>query len=141
MELLARIRALLRRASALDKQEEYRIGNLFLSVSKHIVSVDGAETALTLKEFELLALLMKQQGHVFTRDRYSAPKISTRHDIQTRIATEKIPLKILFFILYLSNFITQPPYDRPEVKEAEKSGYGEAVRYSKTLAEKTMYCL
>ena len=30
--------------------------------------------------------------------------------------------------------------DRPEVKEAEKSGYGEAVRYSKTLAEKTMYC-
>ncbi len=68
MELLARIRALLRRASALDKQEEYRIGNLFLSVSKHIVSVDGTETALTLKEFELLALLMKQQGQVFTRD-------------------------------------------------------------------------
>ena len=30
--------------------------------------------------------------------------------------------------------------DRPEVKEAEETGYGEAVRYSKTLAEKTMYC-
>lgn len=30
--------------------------------------------------------------------------------------------------------------DRPEVKEAEEKGYGEEVRYSKTLAEKTMYC-
>ena len=30
--------------------------------------------------------------------------------------------------------------DRPEVEEAERTGYGEEVRYSKTLAEKTMYC-
>lgn len=69
MEFLARVRALLRRTSAeAGRKEEYRIGDLYLSVPKHTVLMAGKEIVLTLKEFELLALLMGQQGRVFTRD-------------------------------------------------------------------------
>lgn len=69
MELLARIRALLRRTSAESgRKEEYQIGDLYLSVPKHTVLAAGKEIVLTLKEFEMLTLLMEQQGRVFTRD-------------------------------------------------------------------------
>lgn len=69
MELLARVRALLRRTSAESgRKEEYRIGDLYLSVPKHTVLAAGKEIVLTLKEFEMLTLLMEQQGRVFTRD-------------------------------------------------------------------------
>ena len=68
MELLSRIRALLRRSgSDTEKQEEYRVGNLYVNPVRHIVSVDGKEVVLTLKEFELLNLLISRQGLVFTR--------------------------------------------------------------------------
>lgn len=68
MELLSRIRALLRRSgSDTEKQEEYRVGNLYVNPVRHIVSVDGKEVVLTLKEFELLNLLISRQGIVFTR--------------------------------------------------------------------------
>lgn len=68
MELIARVKALLRRASAAAPEDECRIGRLFLSPSKHIVRVDGKEVSLTLKEFEILSLLAENQGIVFTRD-------------------------------------------------------------------------
>lgn len=68
MELLSRIRALLRRSGAdNDRQEEYRVGNLYVNPVRHIVQVDGNEVVLTLKEFELLSLLISRQGIVFTR--------------------------------------------------------------------------
>lgn len=68
MELLSRIRALLRRSgSDTEKQEEYRVGNLYVNPVRHIVSVDGKDVVLTLKEFELLNLLISRQGIVFTR--------------------------------------------------------------------------
>ena len=70
MELLSRIRALLRRSGAdNDRQEEYRVGNLYVNPVRHIVQVDGNEVVLTLKEFELLSLLISRQGIVFTRAR------------------------------------------------------------------------
>lgn len=68
MELLSRIRALLRRSGAEnEKQEEYTVGNLYVNPLCHIVRVDGKEVVLTLKEFELLSLLISRQGIVFTR--------------------------------------------------------------------------
>ena len=68
MELLSRIRALLRRSGAEnEKQEEYTVGNLYVNLLRHIVRVDGKEVVLTLKEFELLSLLISRQGIVFTR--------------------------------------------------------------------------
>lgn len=67
MELLSRIRALLRRSSAEPSPEEYRLGPLAVNPKKHMVRVGGQDVALTLKEFELLCLLISQQGTVFTR--------------------------------------------------------------------------
>ena len=68
MELLYRIRALLRRSGAdNDRQEEYRVGNLYVNPVRHEVQVDGKDVVLTLKEFELLNLLISRQGIVFTR--------------------------------------------------------------------------
>lgn len=68
MELMARVKALLRRAQVKDADEDYSVGGLYVSPSKHMVKVDGNEIMLTLKEFEMIMLLMENQGIVFTRD-------------------------------------------------------------------------
>ena len=70
MELISRVKALLRRTDD-DKGkaiEEYKIGNLYVCPSKHIVRVGGKDITLTFKEFELLCLLIENDGTVFTRD-------------------------------------------------------------------------
>jgi two-component system alkaline phosphatase synthesis response regulator PhoP len=69
MELVARVKSLLRRTETGALPDEYRIGGLFASIPRHIVSAGGAEIKLTLKEFELLVFLMKNAGIVLTRDR------------------------------------------------------------------------
>ena len=68
MELVARVKALLRRSGRRNVKDGYTIGDLRISTSKHEVTVSGRPVALTLKEFELLALMMENQGIVFTRD-------------------------------------------------------------------------
>ena len=50
------------------RQLEYRKENLYLCPSKHIVKVDDKDITLTLKEFELLCILFKNEGVVMTRD-------------------------------------------------------------------------
>lgn len=72
MELLSRIRALIRRAegyNTLPESEEYHIDGLELSPSRHLVRVNGREIALTFKEFELLCLLVENRGIVLSRDK------------------------------------------------------------------------
>ncbi|MDR1572420.1 MAG: response regulator transcription factor [Clostridiales Family XIII bacterium] len=69
MELVARVKSLLRRAETGAMPDEYRIGELFVSVPRHTVSACGVEARLTLKEFELLVFLMRNAGIVLTRDR------------------------------------------------------------------------
>lgn len=72
MELLSRIRALIRRAegyNTLPESEEYHIDGLELSPSRHLVRVNGKEIALTFKEFELLCLLVENRGIVLSRDK------------------------------------------------------------------------
>ena len=68
MELIARVKALLRRAEPVSDTRVYEAGGLFLSPAKHIVRVKGEDVALTLKEFELLSYLFKNRGNVLTRD-------------------------------------------------------------------------
>lgn len=68
MELVARVKALLRRAEPACEGREYQIGALMLSPDKHIVKVGGQDVILTLKEFQLLCYLAKNQGSVMTRD-------------------------------------------------------------------------
>ncbi len=68
LELIARIKALLRRADGHREEKEYRIGDLYVNPSRHIVTVEGENVALTFKEFELLFLLASHQGRVVTRE-------------------------------------------------------------------------
>ena len=67
MELLARIRAVLRRSSGAPSDPEYRIGRLRVCPGKHLVTVDDAPVQLTYKEFLLLRLLLEAKGTVLTR--------------------------------------------------------------------------
>lgn len=67
-ELVARIRARLRRILAKETQDVLRCGSLSMNRRAHQVWIDGAEIALTFKEYELLALLMENRGAVFTRE-------------------------------------------------------------------------
>jgi two-component system alkaline phosphatase synthesis response regulator PhoP len=69
MELVARVKSLLRRTAPISDAGEYRAGELFVSVPRHIVTVNGVEVVLTRKEFDLLAFLLKNAGIVLTRDR------------------------------------------------------------------------
>lgn len=69
MELLSRIRALLRRSAPEDAgMPEYRVGPLYVCPRRHIIQVDGRDVALTRKEFDLLCLLLSERGTVFTRE-------------------------------------------------------------------------
>ena len=67
-ELVARVRAVLRRTEQKQETEDYRVGDLFVSPQRHVVRVAGEEVALTNKEFELLCLLLEHQGIAMTRD-------------------------------------------------------------------------
>lgn len=69
MELLSRIRAVLRRAGQADEGSVLTAGRLTMDVERHLVLADGKEVTLTLKEFELLKYLMKNSGIVLTRDK------------------------------------------------------------------------
>ncbi len=68
MELVARVKALLRRTDTENQDEEFHLGNLYVCPSKHVVRVDGEDVLLTLKEFELLCMLLKSGDIVLTRD-------------------------------------------------------------------------
>ena len=66
MELISRIRALLRRTED-DGAGEYQTGNLYVCPSRHIATVDKKNVNLTLKEYEVLCLLLKNSGTVLSR--------------------------------------------------------------------------
>jgi two-component system, OmpR family, response regulator RegX3 len=69
-ELLARIRAVLRRCTGGMPAKEspvLTVGPIELDVERHLVTVGGAEIGLTLKEFDLLEVLLRNPGRVLTR--------------------------------------------------------------------------
>ena len=68
MELISRVRALLRRAAPAQTEEILTSGGLSLNKTRHQVLVEGREVVLTRKEFELLQLLAGQPGRIFTRE-------------------------------------------------------------------------
>lgn len=76
MELVARIKALLRRSKGTTKMndgandtEKLTVGSIDLYSDKHIVKVEGERINLTLKEYELLHMLMNNKGIVLNRDK------------------------------------------------------------------------
>lgn len=68
LELVSRIKALLRRTSSKENLQELKIGNLVVNPKKHLIMADGKNITLTYKEYQLLLLLMQNKGVVFSRD-------------------------------------------------------------------------
>ena len=67
MELVARVRAVLRRTEPASSSTEYQVGPLYVSPERHIVKVNGQDVTLTYKEFEILCLLLENEGVGLTR--------------------------------------------------------------------------
>ncbi len=68
MELVSRIKAVLRRSGKIEDRTDMETAGVHVDVKKHEVTVNGKAISLTLKEFELLEKLMRNQGIVLTRD-------------------------------------------------------------------------
>lgn len=68
MEMVSRVKAVLRRTQPESDQKVLEVGGLSLDLNGHIVKVDGQRVQLTLKEYELLRLLMENIGRAFTRE-------------------------------------------------------------------------
>ena len=69
MELVSRIKAVLRRSGKMTDNMDLELHGVRVNVKKHEVTVDGNPVTLTLKEFELLERLMQNCNIVLTRDR------------------------------------------------------------------------
>ena len=69
MEMVSRVKAVLRRSAPKTEGELLRAGALTLDPVAHAVTADGETVTLTLKEYELLRLFMENPGQVFSRDR------------------------------------------------------------------------
>ena len=69
MELVARVRAVLRRSAPGQKEAELALCGLVVNPEKHTVLAGEKNIALTLKEFDLLRFLMENRGIVFSRDK------------------------------------------------------------------------
>ena len=96
MELLSRIRALLRRTERED-DALYRCGQLTVDPGSHTVLVGDREVALTQKEFEVLSLLLKNKGQVLSRERliedvwgYAFTGESRTVDVHVRTLRQKL---------------------------------------------------
>lgn len=68
-ELIARVRARLRRTVPRNKPEELRIGPLGLDRRAHCIRLDGQPLPLTMKEYDLLCLMMENRGVAFSREK------------------------------------------------------------------------
>lgn len=69
MELVSRIKAVLRRTQPKENKAELQCGNISLNAEKHVVMAGGQSVILTFKEFELLRILMENKGMVLSRDK------------------------------------------------------------------------
>ena len=68
MEMVSRIRAVLRRAAPQEAPRLLQLNELVMDPDSHTVQVAGQRVELTLKEFELLKLFLEHPSRVFTRD-------------------------------------------------------------------------
>ncbi len=84
MEMGARVKAVLRRTHSEQDETFLQYGKLCMDIEKHTVIADRENVILTLKEFEILHLLLKNPGTVFTRDRLLSSVWGTEYDQETR---------------------------------------------------------
>lgn len=68
MEMVSRVKAVLRRAAPKNAPKTLKVGRLEINESEHIVYACGERVTLTLKEYDLLHLFMENLGRAFSRD-------------------------------------------------------------------------
>lgn len=83
MELITRVKALLRRCSE-DKEEVFSLHDIVLDDSRHKCTVNNANVELTYKEFELLKYLIKNAGIVLSRDQMMLSVWGTDYEGESR---------------------------------------------------------
>lgn len=69
MELISRVRAVLRRFEKTNKSRIYEIGELYVDPAKHIITVSKEAVSLSYKEYLLLMVLLEAEGNVVERDK------------------------------------------------------------------------
>ena len=84
MEMVSRIRAVLRRAGPKSAPAVLRQGSILMDEGRHVVEVNGTPVTLTLKEYDLLRLLLENPGQVFSRDRLLSAVWGTDYYGETR---------------------------------------------------------
>ena len=84
MEMVSRVRAVLRRSSKKEKKQDLKLNELEINTSRHIVYVNKNEVYLTLKEYDLLKLFMENIGRAFTRDQLLSSVWGTEYVGETR---------------------------------------------------------
>lgn len=72
MELVSRIKAVLRRCQSAPVEKLLRLEGLTLNLNEHTVHIDGVRVQLTYKEYELLRLFLSHPGTAFTREQLFA---------------------------------------------------------------------
>ena len=68
LEMLSRVKAVLRRTDRREAEGVLRLGRLEMEPERHTVTAMGQKVQLTLKEFALLQLFLENPGRVYTRD-------------------------------------------------------------------------
>lgn len=68
MELISRVKAVLRRFEKTRTNKIYEMGELYVDPAKHVISVSGKAVSLSYKEYLLLLVLLEAEGNVVGRD-------------------------------------------------------------------------
>lgn len=84
MEMVSRVKAVLRRAAPEQTEHQISVGGLTVNLDERIVTIDGERVALTYKEFELLRLFLSRPGIAFTREQLLSDIWGTEYYGETR---------------------------------------------------------
>lgn len=84
MELISRVKALLRRTKDVEVESQMKYGAIKIDDDKHAVTVDETPCELTYKEYELLKHLIKNKGIVVSRDKLLSKVWGFEYEGETR---------------------------------------------------------
>ena len=84
MEMVSRVKAVLRRCKSVKETKLLRLDGLVLNPDEHTVTLDGERIVLTYKEYELLHLFLSQPGIAFTREQLLSCVWNTEYLGETR---------------------------------------------------------
>lgn len=84
MEMVSRIKAVLRRCKKQEHSDVLTVGDIVLKDNEHRVTVKGERVVLTFKEYELLKIFMQNPSIVFTRDKLLSQVWGVEHIVESR---------------------------------------------------------